>query len=397
MTAAPARTAPRRRRALLAAAAAVLAAGACLVAGGLGPAQAAGSPAAAPTTTSAARSAQPTPPALARPITWGRTQTVIDRYGSWPRLLVGAGDAEDRRDLLFYTTFVPDQPPTITVTETTDRGATGRVVSTIPSPEGTIQEQAYPLRLADGTILIATRYRTTDLTDFSLPVLASHDHGRTWERISSIDDNPDAAGRGDRGLWEPFLATLPDGCVAGMYANEKHADPPAGGGPTYSQTLSERVSCDGGKTWGDEHYVAASPGDARPGMPGLARMADGRFIATFEACVRDDCNAHHKVSRDGVTWFPGLGTQIPDQNAGPFVAALSDGRLAVTSACTNEVSLSADLGATWHTNPTRPFDVTCADGDYPYTWPALYQTGPREVVDLVNTGPGAIQVRYGRW
>lgn len=335
--------------------------------------------------------------ALGHPITWGAAQTVRERDGSWPRLLVGQGKGAKREDLLFYTTFVPGQPATITVTASTDHGKSGTVVSTIPSPKGTIQEQAYPLRLADGTILIATRYRTQDLTSYALPVFASHDQGRTWTRISSIDDNPDAKGQGNRGLWEPFLAALPNGCVAGMYASELHADPPAGGGPTYSQTLSERLSCDGGVTWGAEHYVAASPGDARPGMPGLARMADGRFIATFEACVRDDCNAHYKISRDGVRWFPGLGTQIPDQNAGPFVTALSDGRLAVTSACTNELSLSEDLGATWHTNATRPFDLTCADGDYPYTWPALYQVGPREVVDLVNTGPGTIQIRYGRW
>jgi len=330
-------------------------------------------------------------------ISWDRSRTVLARTGSWPRLLLGAGAAAGRRDLLFYTTFNPGEPATVTVVESTDLGRSGRVISTIPSPAGTIQEQAFPLRLADGTILIATRYRTTALTAYSLPVFASHDGGRSWTRVGSIDDNPHAAGRGDRGLWEPFLAALPNGCVAGMYANELHADAPPAGGPTYSQTVSERVSCDGGRTWGTEHLVAASPGDARPGMPGLARLADGRFIATFEACVRDDCNAHYKISRDEVTWFPGLGTQIPDQNVGPYVTALSDGRVAVTSACTNEVSVSADNASTWHTQPTRPFNLTCADGAYPYTWPALYQIGRREVADVVNVGPGTLQIRYGHW
>lgn len=377
----------RRRRTVAVLAAAVLAASSALV-GGLGRADAAGA-----IHRSAAHQAS-SPPGS---ITWDTTRTVLARNGSWPRVLLGTGPAAGRRDLLFYTTFNPGQPATITVSESTDLGKTGRVISTIPSPAGTIQEQAYPLRLADGTILIATRYRTTSLSAYALPVFASHDGGRTWTRISSIDANLAAGGRGDRGLWEPFLALLPDGCVAGLYADELHADPPAGGGPTYSQTVSERVSCDGGHTWGTEHYVAASPGDARPGMPGLARLADGRWIATFEACVRDDCNAHYKISRDGVTWFPGLGTQIPNQNAGPYVTVLSDGRVAVTSACTNELSLSSDAGSTWQVNPTRPFDITCADGDYPYTWPALYQAGPREVVDVANTGPGAIQIRYGHW
>ncbi len=349
--------------------------------------------AAAPGQAAAVRSAADTGPT----ITWDTTRTVLARNGSWPRVLIGTGTGATRRDLLFYTTFEPGQPATITVSESTDRGRTGRVISRIPSPAGTVQEQAFPLRLADGTILIATRYRTTSLSSYALPVFASHDGGVSWTRISSIDANPAAGGRGDRGLWEPFLALLPNGCVAGLYADELHADATAAGGPTYSQTVSERVSCDGGRTWGSEHFVAASPGDARPGMPGLARLADGRWIATFEACVRDDCNAHYKISRDGVTWFPGLGTQIPDQNAGPYVTVLSDGRVAVTSACTNELSLSSDAGSTWTVNPTRPFDLTCADGTYPYTWPALYQAGPHEIVDAVNTGAGAIQLRYGHW
>jgi len=390
----------RRGRVVLAVAAAALAAA---VAGQLGgSARAAEAAAAVPPAPGSPVGVSPAaatavPVAPVGTITWDTTRTVLARNGSWPRVLAGTGTGAKRRDLLFYTTFEPGQPATIVVSESTDQGRTGRVLSRIPSPAGTVQEQASPLRLADGTILIATRYRTTSLSSYALPVFASHDGGITWTRTSSIDANPTAGGRGDRGLWEPFLALLPNGCVAGLYADELHADATAAGGPTYSQTVSERVSCDEGQTWGTEHFVAASPGDARPGMPGLARLADGRWMATFEACVRDDCNAHYKTSRDGVTWFPGLGTQIPDQNAGPYVTVLSDGRVAVTSACTNELSLSSDTGATWTVNPTRPFDLTCADGDYPYTWPALYQAGPREIVDAVNTGPGAIQLRYGHW
>lgn len=332
------------------------------------------------------RSAKPT-------IRWDEPQQIVAEHASWPRLLVdGEVGSKQRADLLFYTSFVPDQPAIIHVLRSTDQQSSWQELSQIPSPEGLITEQAFPLRVDDESIIIATRSRTTDNTSFSLPVFRSTDDGVSWTRIGTMDENPDAGGVFNRGVWEPFLMQMDNGCIIGQYASELHADDE----PSFSQTISQRISCDGGVTWGDESFVASSPGDARPGMPGLARLDDGRWMAVFEACVTDDCNVHYKISRDGRTWAPGLGTQIPHQNAGPYLAALQDGSLLVTSACTNEVSISTDSGTTWRVNPTKPVDIACSSPDsYPYTWPALYQTGRHRVTSLVNLSGGEIVLRHG--
>lgn len=189
---------------------------------------------------------------------------------------------------------------------------------------------------------------------------------------------------------------LPDGRVAGFYANEKHADDTL----CYSQIISERVSSDGGETWGPEIYAAAQPGvrtpqgvcaSARPGMPGFARLANGQYILVFEVCGTppdgDNCNIHYKISNDGTTWSNDLGTNIPDQVGGPYVCVLPTGRILVTSN-TNQISISDDNGGSWHLNDPPAW---IAGPDDP-TWPAIYQTETREVGVVMN---GAIRINFG--
>ena len=182
---------------------------------------------------------------------------------------------------------------------------------------------------------------------------------------------------------------MPNGCVAGFYANEKHADD----NPSYSQVVSERVSCNEGATWGPEIYAAAQPGNARPGMPGLAQMANGRFILVFEVCGTDNCNIHYKTSGDGTSWSNDLGTNIPNQQSGPYVTVLSSGRILVSSGGTNQISFSDDNGANWNLNDPPAFQGSTN------TWPAIYQTGlnkSNEVGVVVNIN-GAIQIKFGHY
>jgi hypothetical protein len=109
------------------------------------------------------------------------------------------------------------------------------------------------VQLPDGTILMTMRNRQIPNEDtpwFGLPIMKSIDGGYTWSYASQLDTNPH--GHIARGLWEAFLYVLPDGRVAGFYANETHADD----NPSYSQIISERISSDRGQTWGSEIFAA---------------------------------------------------------------------------------------------------------------------------------------------
>lgn len=212
------------------------------------------------------------------------------------------------------------------------------------------------------------------------------------DALVSLSEELVGGGTIDRGLWEPYLELLPDGRVTAFYANEKHASDP----PYYSQTISQRVSEDGGKTWGEEILAAARQGTARPGMPGVAQFGDGRFILVFEVCATANCLVFSKISDDGVTWSDDLGAPIPEQRAGPYVAALESGQLLATSACTNNISISDDGGQSWALNDTRAWDVECAEGEQnpPFTWPAIYQLPDDRIVVAANVG-GKVQLRFG--
>jgi hypothetical protein len=293
-------------------------------------------------------------------------------------------------NLVAYAEFPPGSAPIVRVARSTVAAPTYSVVGWIPSPPGEIQEQPHLLELPDGTLLMAMRNRRADLTWYGLPVVRSVDGGATWQFLSQLDVNPDGRQRFDRGLWEPFLIRLPDGCIAGHYASEKHADQ----NPSFAQTLSFRVSCDGGAHWGPEQYTVAEAGAHRPGMAGVSRMADGRFILVFELCGTDDCRVRYKISPDGRSWPGGLGTPIPGQRAGPSVGVLSNGLVVVVSGCSGAVALSGDNGATWRNNPEPAWPVTCGANAAGATWPAVYQTGPSEVAVIADV-QGAIRMRFG--
>lgn len=335
----------------------------------------------------------------AGPINWFTDTTVsTSNTPSWGRMLPWDQEGDN---LITYTEYPSGGLPVIKVARSNPANPAYTEIASIPSPTNDgdhLQEQSQMVQLSDGTILMAMRNRRTDLNWFGLPILKStkESGGASWDFLSQLDTNPNSNGRFDRGLWEPFLYVLPNNCVAGFYANEKHADD----NPSYSQVVSERVSCDGGATWGNEIYAAAQAGSARPGMPGFARMANGQYILVFEVCGTDNCNVHYKFSSDGTTWPDGLGTALPNQVSGPYVTVLSSGRVLVSSACTNQISISDNNGVDWYQNdPPAWSNPGCGANASGATWPAIYQTGYNQgseagvLVQIDN----AVKIKFGKY
>lgn len=247
------------------------------------------------------------------------------------------------------------------------------------------------LQLPNGDILLAMRSVRWQ-ESYQLRVYKSVNGGFNWSYLSTIEENtgaPGALGNPDKGVYEPHMQLLNDGSVAVMYANEKHVTE----NPSYSQLISEKISINGGASWGNEIYVAWDPTNAaaRPGMPVWTKMANGQYIVAFEVCGTQNCEIFTKKSTDGKTWSSGIGTKVStNQHGGPYILSLSDGRL-VLSSNSNVLSLSNDYGATWYNNDTSAFGNSW--------WGALYQTGPNEIV-MVNSversiGGHNVQVRLG--
>lgn len=254
---------------------------------------------------------------------------------------------------------------------------------------GRLLDNGELIRLRDGVLLLTGRSLITD-ESYQLPVYRSSDGGRSWTRLSTIDANEGTPGslRG-RGLWEPHFYRLGDGRVAVAYANEKHA----GEQPAYSQVCSVRISADGGMSWGQEIILAREPGGGalRPGMPVMARMADGRFMAVYEVVGVGDADVFFKISADGVKWPPGLGTRIPGHHAGPWVTSLRDGSLLLTS-CSNTLSRSDDCGRTWQAVEPPAWQVGPGKN---FTWPAIYQTTDDEIAVMISRR--GVRMRFGKF
>jgi hypothetical protein len=201
-----------------------------------------------------------------------------------------------------------DPPPGWLIYRSTDDGQSFSKLSEVAPavhPDWTFTVQPHLMELSQaaggfpaGTLLLATGLMPDPITQTELQVYASTDHGATWSYVSDIA----TAGPGGSGVWEPFLNQLPDGRIVAYYSHE--------GVSGHSQIIAEKVSSDGGKTWGTETPIWQSADlSDRPGMPTVARMGNGKYLMSVEDCGApgDYCAAHTKISSDGLTWGSGAG------------------------------------------------------------------------------------------
>jgi BNR repeat-like domain len=204
------------------------------------------------------------------------------------------------------------------------------------------------IQLPDGDVLLAARSVRWQ-ESYRLPVYKSTDLGATWTKISQLDGNegsPGTLGKPDKGVYEPHFYQLGPKLLGVMYSTEKHVTE----SPSYSQTVAEKLSTDGGATWGKEIWVASGNSADRPGMPVWTKMNNGRYIVVYEVGGPKDYPIYRKTSADGVKWEPGLGEPIAFgrliPRGAPYVISLPDGRLVLTSN-DHKVEISNDFGKSW--------------------------------------------------
>ena len=308
------------------------------------------------------------------PVTWGTTVNVTG--GGWGRMI----QLTNGNWLCVSTIFPAGTNSYLAIYRSTDTCRTWSFLSQV-NEGGRTLDNGELVALPNGDVLLTMRSLING-SSYRLPVYRSSNNGANWSYLSNIDASE---GAGAKGLWEPDFWVLADGRLIVTYSNEKHQSD----NPSYSQIISEKISLNNGVSWGSEFFAVAQSGGGslRPGMSQMARMANGKYILVYELVGSGNADVYFKTSDDGVTWPSGLGTRIPCQHCGPFVTALPDGRVFITS-CENEVSFSEDFGETW-----QKIDPPAWNLGYAFSWPAIYATKTNEL-GVMAVAP-SVKLRFG--
>ncbi|MEZ5426903.1 MAG: sialidase family protein [Pyrinomonadaceae bacterium] len=316
-------------------------------------------------------------------IEWGDTVALeTERPASWARMVkLKNGDW-----LAAYAVFGDPDGTRIRIKKSTDNMRSWSFLTEF-GEKGRNLDNANLIRLSGGDILLSMR-SLTDQKSYRVQVCKSSDGGRNFSFLSVIDANEKPLGEENVGVWEPFLIELSPKKIAAFYANEMHSR----SDPSFSQTISERISTDGGRTWGEEIRAVAEAGAARPGEPNVIRLPNKKYLLFYEVCGSEDCAGHFSVSDDGETWSKKIGPEIPDVFQNPQGIALDD-RIWIVTSNNAQVIYTTDGGKLWKKNrPAFKFS----------SWGAFYRTDRDEIALVTGTKNeksqrNKLMIRFGKF
>ncbi len=232
----------------------------------------------------------PPPPSAGPSIDW-EASPVLDR-GEWPRLRILA----DGRFALTYSKnrFSDVQGTDAVVRYSSDRGrswgpaqtmipqfvrpdgAGGRVAYHVFNPELVQLPPTHPVH--PGRLVASANLRPEKNgpnSPSSIGVAVSDDNGKTWSAVKTLlPVAGDAAVKGGRSCWEPFVQTLPDGTLHLYYSDIA----PIGPKRSLERHVACFTSCDGGDTWSGPVVTLARFG-AWVGMPSSLVYGDRIYLA----------------------------------------------------------------------------------------------------------------------
>ncbi|KAL8922616.1 MAG: hypothetical protein Q9208_005121 [Pyrenodesmia sp. 3 TL-2023] len=305
---------------------------------------------------------------------------VVMGPGTYPRTT----RLQDNSILGVYTGFQDGNNVLLTVTSTTN-GASWTPLGEItrgPSKANDI-DNPYLVQLPSKRILCAFRNHSKDpstgtYTYFRITVTYSDDGGRSWAFLSEPAGNPGPV----QGSWEPYLRTASDGSLQLYYSHENSAQ---------DQDTLQRISRDGGLTWGAVVCASGCGLTSRDGMTSIAAISptDPKIlILVYETLTTGAFYLGAVLSTDdGKTWSGRrtiYRTSSPNTSAGaPQV--INVGGTLVVSFMTNEdqqlsmpsqsytdrtsvkVITSGDQGKSWGNKVTV--------GAVQSAWPGLMDLG----------------------
>jgi hypothetical protein len=175
--------------------------------------------------------------------------------------------------------------------------------------------------LPEGTVLLAGNIEPQNQSSTALVLYDSTNAGSTWSYRSTIDTGGPAVydpstTSTTTAIWEPELIVDSTGRLVAFFSDEREKTFTGGGAPqptSILQAIGERISTDGGATWGAESNVVAIPNDNdRPGMFSVAKLPNGSFFAVYEVVGLTNVPIYSRTSTDGDSWgtASNLGTEV---------------------------------------------------------------------------------------
>lgn len=182
------------------------------------------------------------------------------------------------------------------------------------------------------------------LWDSSLDLYYSTDNGRTWTYRNTIakgGSNPRNI-MGYDPVWEPFFVYYQKDLIC--YYSDETQD-------AHNQKLVYKITRDGGKTWGESvDVVAVSNRNARPGMPVVTQLENGKWMLVYETVnMTNPIKSAYKIADNPYDWNPQESGYEAGQSGGilpginnvfggsPFVYTLEDGRIVAGTGSLSEV------------------------------------------------------------
>ncbi len=312
-------------------------------------------------------------------ITWASQPVTVvepENGGVWyPRLL----QLDDGSLLCAFDANENSASTFIGLAKSTDAGITWQRLDPVYSSHNNAAN-AHLVQCEDGTILCAFREVVSN-ANFNIKLSASIDGGTTWHLLSTVDHN-------SRGLWEPFLLPPADSTVVAFYSSEAFA-------PQYSQIIAQRVSTDGGCTWG-QVTITSKNSQSRDGMPSVVKMTNGDWLCFFEATDEENPFVIKMVrsSNEGKTWENRQPVYQPKKSgklaSAPWGLLLRDQRLFCSfqtdedqsdglGAVDMKVVMSTDGGKTWGNKNT------VYSGPFGVWWNSLIQLTDGTVIAATST------------
>jgi hypothetical protein len=188
-----------------------------------------------------------------------------------------------------------------------------------------------------GTILLAGISSPPDRSATAIEIYRSNDDGFTWSWVSEV-----ASGGGQWGsanatpIWEPYMLVA-NGRLIVYYSDERDK-------AFHDQKIVHQSSVNGVNWGGVVNDVALADRGMRPGMPVVARMANGQYIMTYEMIGMASTPNNFKISGDPESWNAGSGGSTIDYGGNPWITALPNGRLAYNSGGSGDIRINTGNG-----------------------------------------------------
>ena len=250
-----------------------------------------------------------------------------------------------------------------------------------------------------GTLLCAGISVAKDIGTF-VKIYRSCDGGRSFEQIATVD----AGGVPGSGLCEPFLELLDDNRLVCYYSDETMFE-------KHSQKLVYKVSSDAIRWSEKKDIIASATVTARPGMPVVTRLGDGRYFMVYEMVGIEGNPIYCRYSPDGLDWGDpeDIGRVVQSENGArlgsspycgwtPFGGGM--GTLIVSGAfmCSgssetgSDYFISHDYGQSWYTIPHPiPYSESDHTSHNGYSNSFFFAQGGDKLYSINNRGINAAQ------